>query len=434
MLDRRCVGLRFDWVFQRPSKRDFQNFDFCYIFAYLWVVSWEKRELPRILRGLLGRPLKTLVFSIVSFLEVWLMPVGELLKQDTVNVFIDTSELVAARFDVTSNGFKTLREHGKLGKLVLWLPAVIEGEYQKKAKELGEKVHNSLSNTFKDVPVLTASSLEFFAGYEIPEAKKISEAITEAFGGLYADLGVVRIGYEYADSSKVFDAYFAGVAPFGLGKKKCEFPDAFALELLNSYARKVGQKAIVLSRDKDFMNVCDAFSELVYGGRLNEFVERILKCDQNDPARGAEMAYDKNKHCIKAEIVETIQSQAHNFVNPGGLGSWVTVSDVELERFLVSLNETENGAWQAIFSLEGEVHYTITAATNNFCGSAGDVEKYLMEQPEYPTRWKFVRARISNITVSVVFETSNPTNATYEIFYNPRYLPEVAIDEIEIEL
>lgn len=64
------------------------------------------------------------------------------------------------------------------------------------------------------------------------------------------------IPFSYCDNVKdVFEKYFDKKKPFGLEKKKEEFPDAFIIQSLEKYIKKnsLDKEIIVLTNDKDYV-------------------------------------------------------------------------------------------------------------------------------------------------------------------------------------
>ncbi len=62
---------------------------------------------------------------------------------------------------------------------------------------------------------------------------------------------------DLVETATVFDAYFAGFAPFGSGRKKDEFPDALALNALERTASKRSTCILVVSKDGDWRAFCE---------------------------------------------------------------------------------------------------------------------------------------------------------------------------------
>lgn len=77
---------------------------------------------------------------------------------------------------------------------------------------------------------------------------------------------------------ELFDSYFKSYPPFGLGKKKSEFPDALALNALEATAKAREIAILVVSKDGDWRNFCEK-SERLY---LVSEIETALSL-LNDP-------------------------------------------------------------------------------------------------------------------------------------------------------
>lgn len=65
---------------------------------------------------------------------------------------------------------------------------------------------------------------------------------------------VVFIDFPEMPTQPIFEKYFSNQYPFSKGEKKHEFPDAFALASVELWSQENGQKAFVLSNDKDILN------------------------------------------------------------------------------------------------------------------------------------------------------------------------------------
>ncbi len=63
-------------------------------------------------------------------------------------------------------------------------------------------------------------------------------------------------------TKEIFDGYFSGQAPFGVGKKKDEFPDALALHALEAAASVHETSFLVVSKDGDWRKFCEQSQRL----------------------------------------------------------------------------------------------------------------------------------------------------------------------------
>lgn len=71
------------------------------------------------------------------------------------------------------------------------------------------------------------------------------------------------------------DDYYGKKPPFGHGKKKSEFPDAFAAATLKKWADDNNEEVVVISTDGDFHGVCDGHPQLHHEGRLEKYLQEV---------------------------------------------------------------------------------------------------------------------------------------------------------------
>ncbi len=65
------------------------------------------------------------------------------------------------------------------------------------------------------------------------------------------DLSINVLPIDNVQPAVIMDAYFGTKPPFGEGKKKSEFPDAFAAQALEDWCKAKEQKMVVVSGDGD---------------------------------------------------------------------------------------------------------------------------------------------------------------------------------------
>ena len=86
--------------------------------------------------------------------------------------------------------------------------------------------------------------------------------------------------------SAILDDYFNVQPPFGTGKKKAEFPDAFAAHALRAWCKANGQKMHVISGDGDWQAVCDAVPEFIFKKELAELLGQFPDAGISKTIRG----------------------------------------------------------------------------------------------------------------------------------------------------
>lgn len=108
------------------------------------------------------------------------------------------------------------------------------------------------------------------------EVQRIAEREWEAFLKQFA---VIRLGYDLLDVKIVMGWYDQAEAPFSEGKKRKEFPDAFAIAMLGAYAQREKGYIAVVSSDPDFKAACQRSSSLLYFASLPRLTEVLLSDD-----------------------------------------------------------------------------------------------------------------------------------------------------------
>ena len=90
--------------------------------------------------------------------------------------------------------------------------------------------------------------------YDKIDEKKVVEEFNDDFDEIIAKSKVLIIDYSEINIKSVFDSYFKNEYPFNGTDKKSEFPDAFALALIEKWSIENGIQCTIFSSDKDFLN------------------------------------------------------------------------------------------------------------------------------------------------------------------------------------
>lgn len=103
------------------------------------------------------------------------------------------------------------------------------------------------------------------------------------------------------DAATVFQKYFQKKPPFGPGKKKEEFPDAFVLTSIEDLCSWKNQKIYVVSTDGDMQSGCGDNGHLLHLKSIGEFVDLVLREEDDQADFLAQLFADNPK-----PIIETI--------------------------------------------------------------------------------------------------------------------------------
>lgn len=153
---------------------------------------------------------------------------------------------------------KRIRELLKLSeeeKIKIVMTKITIGEVKSRFKTFTRKAVQDL-NEFKnqfESRVLRNSS----AGKKIYDriiSKEIEREFNEELDAILLKSKVLIIDYSELNIKNVFEKYFKNEFPFSIGDKKNEFPDAFALDLIEKWCVENKIKCKIFSSDKDFLN------------------------------------------------------------------------------------------------------------------------------------------------------------------------------------
>lgn len=110
---------------------------------------------------------------------------------------------------------------------------------------------------------------------------KITETIKEKIDFFLKECNTKTIKASEQPSEPIFKDYFLKKPPFGEGKKKHEFPDAFVLLALKNWCFENSTNIFTISTDKDFKKFCDKEDQFNYFPSLYEFINHVLMDEGN---------------------------------------------------------------------------------------------------------------------------------------------------------
>ncbi|MBB5456685.1 PIN domain-containing protein [Paraburkholderia sp. Cpub6] len=198
-------------------------------------------------------------------------------------IFLDTNVFAGQQYNFSSTAISTFIPVVQQAKLKLLLPDPTEREVKRQIDTRSKEALDALNDARRKAPFL--SKWEHFPKdvgnhFETWNVRRIALNEWQEF---LRKFDVVRLGYEGLDVRTVMNWYDASTPPFGIGKKRKEFPDAFAVAILDAYARKTGVHIAVVSDDGDFKQACERFTSLMYFPSLPRLTELLLA----DPAKVA---------------------------------------------------------------------------------------------------------------------------------------------------
>jgi len=111
--------------------------------------------------------------------------------------------------------------------------------------------------------------------FRMPSHKRAVRDLQQQLADYLKHLNTIVIPIDSIKPSHVFARYFRKEPPFGPGRKKSEFPDAFAIEALRQFGRKHECKIAVVSGDPDWVAALENADELLHVERLEELLQTL---------------------------------------------------------------------------------------------------------------------------------------------------------------
>lgn len=191
-------------------------------------------------------------------------------------VFLDTSIFAGQQYNFTSIAINSFLPVAKHHGLKLILPDPTEREIRRQIRERSQEALKALEEARRRAPFLRkwkqfpASTTGFLVDWEV------SRLATKEWETFASQFDVVRLGYEGIDVGRVMTWYDDVAAPFREGKKRKEFPDAFAIAILEKFAKQNACAVAVVSEDSDFQLACNRFPDLLYFRSLPRLTELLV--------------------------------------------------------------------------------------------------------------------------------------------------------------
>jgi hypothetical protein len=208
------------------------------------------------------------------------------IKLAIANNKISAITLDSSVFDGNGNRF----EHGLLPRLAQFkttdvlfaLSDVVAGEVCRHVTQEAAEARSKVMSALKEVgkawqvgSIQRDKALELLFDKELPEAlsSRRFNAFIEEVGA-----GIIESGSR-VDVARLLEDYFSSKPPFGKAAlKKNEFPDAIALQALESWAAKQGTVLLAVSKDTDWKRFAKTSEHLVV---IDDLAEALSYFHQN---------------------------------------------------------------------------------------------------------------------------------------------------------
>jgi len=198
-----------------------------------------------------------------------------------------------------------------------------------------------------------------------PNFEQINQELLDQLEDFLQETDFKIIEVDRVSVVDIFENYFSGTPPFGEGKKKYEFPDAFALLALQKEAEDRNRIIYVVSGDSDWEKFCSSSENLSLIGKLDELLETIIRETDSDEVDECYKLYSDKEDEIKGYIQNnfsdlnfSIDLSGTSLIEWGSEEIEVEVNSVDIiDSSLVNIDDSDAEQPSVVFELEAEVHY-----------------------------------------------------------------------------
>lgn len=189
--------------------------------------------------------------------------------------FLDTSVFAGQQYNYKSALLTSFIPVAQKAELKILLPDPTSREIARQIKERSADALKALDDARRKAPFL--SKWKHFPPKQTSLAQwELGQIAQTEWSQFLSQFQVEKLGYDGVSIPKVMTWYDSMRAPFGEGKKRKEFPDAFAIEIVSLYAEKQGVCVAVVSEDADIKKACEHYPSLLYFQSLAMLTELLL--------------------------------------------------------------------------------------------------------------------------------------------------------------
>jgi len=269
-------------------------------------------------------------------------------------VFIDTSIFDESMYNFESASMRAFKESIAFTEITLLMPDPTQREIQRHMKEKAEKAAETLKLVERKNSFLRKLPDWPFASKEVHIlGNELGQILAQEFEAFLDLFEMIELDYEGVKINEIMNWYDSRIAPFS-EKKRGEFPDAFAIAVIEHYRASLHVSVAVIAKDPDFERACERISGFIYFPSLVGYSE-ALQCE-NERLAAIKTTLECDSGRIQIAVNEAFcDSEFTIEANWDGEASDVEVTDTDSLAFHV-VNIGEDSCTVAF---EGKVGYDV---------------------------------------------------------------------------
>ena len=336
-----------------------------------------------------------------------------------LNVFVDSSIFIGKNYSYDHPSFAALKkavvdERANLLTTDVTLEEIKAHIYEDvgKASQALKKVRAAVK-ILRNVPALNEAAI-----FEDIDHKSVCNQLIEQLEQFLNESKATTVPVSEADTKFVFDCYFKKAPPFGDGKKKSEFPDAFVLSTLSEWAESMQEDVVVVSQDSDMLAIEGQFPRLSVVGSLEEFLSK-LTAYFDELAPTAQKLLEENLEEIKSQLGDAFNWLGFILADQDGDVNETRITEIgEISAYLIALKHGESGEpAEAQFELTTTIEFEADVSYDNLETASYDSEDKIL------IPWE---------TVDRTVDCSEVVQADLTILFNPTQPHDAEIEELNL--
>lgn len=293
-----------------------------------------------------------------------------------LNVFVDSSVFIGNNYRYEHPSFVALKDAVSARRANLLITDITIEEVKAHIDNDVSESSQALKKIRGAVKILrNIATLNDSAIFNDIDRAFVGQELYKQFEQFLTDAGAVIVSVSKANTRFVFDCYFRRAAPFGEGKKKSEFPDAFVLSALSEWAESEQEDVFVVSQDSDMNGMEVDFPRLSALGSLEAFLGKVTSYFE-ELAPLAQQLLEDNLSQIADILEERFQWLGFVLADQDGDVNETRVTEVgEISAYLISLTPGSNGGpAEARFELTTTIAYEADVSYDNLETASYDSE------------------------------------------------------------
>ena len=176
------------------------------------------------------------------------------INEGVPRVFLDTEVFVHENFNYNSPRFRSLMTLALAGRIQVFLTDLTLREIE---ANIRSRVNEAVVSIRPNAVLRNSGLPRVRALFEKLDVARIQEELVSQLEKYLKAAKVTVLKVPPIVLPLVLDAYFERQPPFGVGKKKAEFPDALVLETLREWCVEHESNMAIVSRDEGVKVACD---------------------------------------------------------------------------------------------------------------------------------------------------------------------------------